>query len=349
MKNIISNLLSLFIFNFAYCGTLDTTPTTSFNEIPKCSEGMKYLTDNVFLNDTYSMCYAEPSSLEIKVYKISFISSDNSSIPIYVNDNAEYVNMIGNKFIPVRDYSNLSEGEYSKIEIQIGAKYKVLIDQEIMKIDGSSSRLISSSCNHTSCQNWEINNTNITSGGHPNLKYIFRRSEDDFAEKIEFKHNSYIFTGDTLSGINNKYYSGHNSCSFISGTSNYGGSYYEAVEWNNVSSSVSKITQSQTLDRSGQEIEQCIYDAGGNQWYHPEDDLERSKITIHLSSNFEYKKDKGYIFNWNWDVKKFFILGIHPSDTNSEIGIIAIGPYSFDLGISEVERSNFEGDEIIPE
>jgi hypothetical protein len=63
-----------------------------------------------------------------------------------------------------------------------------------------------------------------------------------------------------------------------------------------------------------------------------------------LKNNFVYDGTSGVVFDWRWITEKLLFLGTHKPNfdngTRNTIDIIALGPYSMDLDITSVPKTN---------
>ena len=337
-KKIITTCLTTAALSVATAITVDFNNTLSVEDVPRCSEGAGNARIEPMIGDNpWPGCFATPRSFEVKVYKILFIPTDSSLEPVvvYAEPNPQYVDIAGNNFNPLRDFSSLPDGKYSKIEMVIDSKYRISVDERIPNLDGSTTRVISYEQGYNTPVQWTnpatsnvngLNNIDFSGGGKTDLKYIFPRlSDTDTTEatKVEFLQRAFWLESTIVSIVK------------------YGGAYGEKAIWTfSNHPTIQKITHFLNLDANGNAITPNGSYSG-----------KRATVTIDLASDFEYDSTKGVVVNWTWDIQKMFWLAFRSTgqagyQEKSDINMMTLGPYSFDIKLDIVEKKASGLDEL---
>lgn len=329
-KKILTMGLSVAVLSAATAITVDFNNTVSVENVPRCIDGAgnaRIEPMNSF--NPWPGCFATPKSFEVKVYKILFIPADTSLAPVevYSESAPSYVDIAGNNFNPIRDFNSLPDGKYSKIEMVVDSKYRILVDEKIPNLDGSTSRVISYEQGYNTPTQWTnpatgnvngLNNIDFSGGGKTDLKYIFPRlSDTDNAEatKVEFLQRAFWLESSIVSIVK------------------FGGAYGEKAIWTFTNHpTIKKITHFLNLDQNGNAITPNGSYLG-----------KRATVTIELENDFDYDSSKGVVVSWTWDIQKMFWLAFKSTlqagyNEKSDINMMTLGPYSFDIKLDLVEK-----------
>jgi hypothetical protein len=337
-KKFITTCLTTNALSIAAAITVDFNNTVTVENVPQCSEGA----GNARIEPMNSInpwpgCFVTPKSFEVKVYKILLIPSDSSLAPVvvYTESSPSYVDIASNNFNPLRDFSSLPDGKYSKIEMIVDSRYRISVDERIPNLDGSTSRVISYEQGYNTPSLWTnpstsnangLNNIDFSGGGKTDLKYLFPRlSDTDATEatKIEFLQRAFWLESSTVT------------------IETFGGAYGEKAIWTfSNHPTIQKITHFLNLDANGNTLTPNGSYSG-----------KRATVTIDLASDFEYDSTKGVVVNWTWDIQKMFWIAFKSTNQvgyqeKSDINMMTLGPYSFDIKLDIVEKKASGLDEL---
>lgn len=355
-------------------GPLEDAPNCSsgmklltFSNLPGRSSG-------AFSSNSFYGCFANPTKFEVKIYSISLVDLSDNETVIYQTTNPSYVDIISNQFNPVRDLASLTPGTYKSIKLTLDYDYKITLDEQVASdSSGNVSRVITYPAGNS---NNPVNNASVTGDGSGTLRQVFKRDANATAEAVTLRHISFLTGGTsmTLSNVGWQYYytggGGYGGgtvgrdtttgCYQIPGVRTFctaseiatlvrqdGNEYPYEATWNTSSSSstITSINHALNLDVNGNVLDHWYGFLDNYDWsVTPSSKVKRSTITMALKNNFVYDGTSGVVFDWRWITAKLLFLGIHKPNfdngTRNTIDIIALGPYSMDLNITSVPKTN---------
>jgi hypothetical protein len=201
--------------------TLDSTPN--------CADGLKRIapdpnapvqawSDNN--SNSFYGCFTNPKKFLVKIYSVALIDNSGNEVSLLNDTNPAYLDIINNRFNPVRNFNGLSNGTtYNKVKMVIDANYQIEIDEQVASYGGSSTRIISDPNGVTSANGWSIpsgknwitpvTNTGVTGDGRNQLASIFKRDNSAASGLVTFFHRGFLNGGSSMT-LSNQGYSMYN-------------------------------------------------------------------------------------------------------------------------------------------
>lgn len=314
--------------------TMASLPVVSIDNAVKCSDGYSKVDLGGSLrfrsngsDPTWPSCYASPSAFMVKIFSIKFVPADASLQPVvvYRNDSPDFVDLAAANTQILSNFDNLPSGTYKAIELVVDSAFKIKIDEQVPTLDGTTSRVITKVLSPEGVNfvnNTGLSNINFTMDGHPNIKHVLPRVDDTnvAAELIDFEQKAFWYQSDNI------------QITKYGGDSSQRRAYGHKASWSVADHPViGSIVHFLNLTDTGTPL-----DLDNSGFTYPK---TRGTITLNLKNNLNYNRDNGLLVDWKWDIRKMFWLGFLSESGSSPIKMITLGPYSFDLGFTEVSRT----------
>lgn len=388
IKYISAGLVAVTTIALAATVSVDTVSDTLENA-PNCATGIKklandsgikqYFPSGVFTDGNFYGCFANPKQFQVKIYKIALLDANGNESVLYEPGSPQYVDIINNRFNPVRDVSsNLTNGTtYTKVKLVVDSNYKFKLDEQIATYGGNTSRVISYDAGLTPYYSgWvtPLTNSGVTGDGSGNARQYFRRDASAPADLITFFHNGFLASSSnmtlsnvgyvmTITGFGNVQKNFSTGCYFggnpvqtfctpaeiasLNRVTTGTGTYPLQADWtiNSSQSSISAIKHEINLDRNGNALDYfSMTDENNSTSRTPSIAAGRATITLSLKTPFTYDSSKGTVMHWKWLTKNLLFLGMYApyfdNSTRNSIDFFGLGPYTLDLSIKSVQRKS---------
>ena len=372
-KTITLSLLAFTTLAIAATVTIDSTPDT-LDKTPNCSLGLKkmnndseikrYYSNGVFTDGNFYGCFANPKQFQVKIYSISLVDANGNETSLYNPTTPTYVDIINNRFNPVKDISSLTDGTtYTKVKMVVDSNYKIMIDEQVPRGGATTSRVIThgDTSNPSSVgasapahSSWvtPLTNQGVTGNGSGNVRAFFARDASTTATLITFLHNGFMMGGQgiSLSNVGFKVYRGSveqykdfvhncyfdwndtnktcNPSSSLTTDSSQPSFYPMTADWDLSSSTgtITHITHAINQDASGNPLDFFGGPDQNVQWEQQANvKAGRATITMTLKTPFTYDASKGAIMRWKWLTNKLFFMGIWTNDLGAQDTVSFIG------------------------